>query len=122
VSSPAIYTGVEDVVGAVRRLGLVATMGDIHDKRAAYAAYSAVFSAAATAMQSLSMAMQEPGQHYGPEMAEPAAKAAALATAAASASAEGESAVKVFLDARVGELRDSGRTVPHHDQLSGAGT
>ena len=120
VSSPAIITGIADLVTVIDRIRAIATAGNVHVKRSALSACSVACMRFASMATSLSRAMSESG-HYGPEITEVISTAAIHLTAAASAFAEAESSLKALLDMKLGDVPASGRQAPHHDELTETG-
>ena len=109
--------GAEQAVDGINTIAAHARAGNILAKRRAMLALIAVCQRAASMALSLSRALAEPGQHYGPEVTEPIAKGAMHLTAAAGAFAEADTSLTTLLRASVAETMESGRQFPHHDEL-----
>jgi hypothetical protein len=120
VTSPAIYTGIEDLFTAVDRIRTAARAGNVWAKLAALAACNVACARFAAMAQALARDMGDLS-HFGPEITEPASTAAIHLTAAASAFAESHSNLKSLLDLRLGDVPGSGRQAPHHAELSETG-
>lgn len=120
VTSPAIRTGIEDLIGAIDRIRAAATAGNAKAKLAALRACSAACTGFAQMAMTLARQMAEQG-HYGPEITERVSAAGIHLTAAASAFSDSANGVATLLNMRLGDLPESGRQAPHHAELSETG-
>jgi hypothetical protein len=111
----------EQVVDGINGIAAHARAGNILAKRRAMLALIHLCTRAAAMAQSLSRALAEPGMHYGPEVTEPIAKGAMHLTAASGAFAEADTALTTLLRSSLAETMESGRQVPHHDELTETG-
>jgi hypothetical protein len=111
----------EAVVGGINSIAAHARNGNILAKRRAMLALIALCTRCASMSASLSRALAEPGQHYGPEVTEPIAGGASHLAAAAAKFAEADSALATLLKNSLAETMASGRQVPHHDELTATG-
>ena len=107
----------ESVIDGINSIAAHARTGNILAKRRAMLALIAICQRAADMALSLSRALAEPGQHYGPEVTEPIAKGAMHLRAASLAFAEADTSLATLLRASLAETMESGRQVPHHDEL-----
>lgn len=118
---PAASGWVEPVIDGIGRIASYAAAGNIIAKRRAMLALIAICQRASSMAMTLSRALAEPGQHYGPEVTEPIATGALHLNAASLSFAQADSALAALLAASLAETMESGRQVPHHDQLTETG-
>jgi hypothetical protein len=111
----------EQVVDGINGIAAHARAGNILAKRRAMLALIAICQRASSMAMSLSRALAEPGQHYGPEVTEPIARGAMHLTAASLAFAEADTALTTLLRSSLAETMESGRQVPHHDEFAEGG-
>jgi hypothetical protein len=113
--------GAEQVVDGINTIAAHARAGNILAKRRAMLALIHLCERAASMALSLSRALAEPGQHYGPEVTEPIATGAAHLAAASMKFAEADSALATLLRSTLAETMAAGRQVPHHGEFSETG-
>jgi len=111
----------EQVVDGINGIAAHVRAGNILAKRRGMLALIAICKRAADMALSLSRALAEPGQHYGPEVTEPIAKGSMHLRAAGLAFAEADTALSTLLRASLAETMESGRQVPHHDEFAEGG-
>jgi hypothetical protein len=121
VTTPAVSAWAEPVIDGIGRIAAYAAAGNIIAKRRAMLALIAVCRRGAAMSLTLSRALAEPGQHYGPEVTEPIATGALHLNAASMAFAEADNALASLLAASLAETMAAGRQVPHHEELTETG-
>ena len=111
----------EKLIEGINEIYAKAVQGNIHRKREAIqSAHEACVRFSAMLLM-LSRAMSEPGNHYGPEITEPLSKGGQNLQATAMSLSEADAAITGLMNMQVGELANSPRQAPHHDELSESG-
>jgi hypothetical protein len=120
-AAPETVPGVEMIIEGLGQLYAHAMAGNIQVKRQGVLALVEAARRAGLTALTMSRAMGEPGQHYGPAVTEQIARMAAAFSAAQSAGAEADGALYAILVTPPAEAMASGRQLPHHDQFTETG-
>lgn len=118
--NPMSSGAVEQAVDGTQGIHARAASGGIRAKQWAVKACAEVFTRLSAMMLMLSRTLAD--ARYGPEITEPLAQAAQFASAAAMACGQADTAITSLANMTVGELADSPRQAPHHDELSETGS
>jgi hypothetical protein len=117
----AAVPGVEQAVEGMRRIHAHARTGNIRAKRRALLALVVVCRHSGAMAVAMARALSEPDQHYGPEVTEPISIGSMYLSAASSSFLDGDNALRALQNASLDESMRSGRSIPHHGELTETG-
>ena len=111
----------EKLIEGINEIHARAQSGNIHAKREAVKAIHEGLVRFGAMLQMLSRQMSEPGMHYGPEITEPIAQAGTHCQAGAMSASEADANLSTLINMTVGDVANSSRQAPHHEELSESG-
>jgi hypothetical protein len=111
----------EKLIEGINEIHAHAQSGNIIAKREAVKAIHEGLVRFAAMLAMLSRQMSEPGTHYGPEITEPVAKAGTHCQAGAMSASEADANLSTLINMTIGEVANSSRQAPHHNELSETG-